>query len=184
MKNLEQELKLQLDKREYDILSGVSDKEPKLQTNFYFVYDGMSRDVMVRLRKGDGFKLCYKRRLSETEGVSVCDERECLVSDEHAGYILQRGVTVDEMRKLLDVTVSVPLRLAGKLETYRTEFLLQNWRLELDKNLYLGITDYELECENNDVAELKKLQNHLYYTYGVLAKPSRPKLERFFDALK
>lgn len=185
MKNIEQELKLQLDKREYDILAGVSGKEPQLQTNFYFVYDGMPRDMMVRLRSKNGHcTLCYKRRLSETEGVNVCDERECPLSDEHATYVLQRGVSVDEMRKLLDVAVPVPLRLAGKLDTYRTAFTLREWHLELDKNVYLGVTDFELECESGDVAQLQKLQNYLYYTYGVLAKPSRPKSERFFEALK
>ena len=184
MKNIEQELKLQLTEREYRLLSDVACAEPRLQSNFYFVCPAMPRDAMVRIReKGDVYVLGYKRRLSVRDSVSVCDERECELSAEHANYILDRGVTADEMRKLLQVRVEAPLRLAGRLDTYRTVFEINGWTLELDKNVYLGVTDYELECENNDVSELAKLKNYLFYTYGVPERPSKPKSERFFDAL-
>ena len=176
---------MQLTRREYDILLKFSQTEPQLQSNFYFVYDGMPRDMMVRVRqKGDDFSLCYKRRLSDCDNVTVCDEREREITAEHAGYILQRGVTVDEMRVLLDVKVNVPLRPVGRFDTYRAKFSIENWTVELDKNEYLGRTDYELECENNDVLALEKLKNYLYYTFGVVVRQSKPKSERFFDALK
>jgi len=53
--------------------------------------------------------------------------------------------------------------------------------LELDKNEYLGTTDYELECEDNDIESLNRLKNYLYYTFGISFKPSLPKSERFFE---
>lgn len=182
MKNFEQELKLQLDEREYNILADYAKTEPQLQTNYYFCYPDMPADVMVRVRnKGGKFLLCYKRRLSAQDNVTVCDERECPISAERFGYIRERGVSVDEMRKLLGVNVCVPLRLAGKLDTYRTTFGLLDWNVELDKNVYLGRTDYELECENNDVAQLKRLKDYLYFTFGITEKPSKPKSQRFFE---
>ncbi len=184
MKNIEQELKLQLTEREYNLLADKSDAQPQLQTNFYFRYDGMPDDVMVRLRrKGDKYLLCRKRRLSLNDGVSVCDERECEIAQLHAEYILDRGVSPDEMRKFFGDEVCVPLSLAGRLDTYRTVFVLCGWVLELDKNVYLGRTDYELECENGDVQELSRLKNYLYSTFGIEAKPCAPKSERFFEAL-
>lgn len=184
MKNVEQELKLRLTEREYRLLAERSDVKPQLQTNYYFYYDGMPRDEMVRLRqKGDAFLLCYKRRLSCREAVCVSDERECEITSERARYILQRGISVDEMRKLFGVTTVVPLLLAGKLETYRTKFVLSGWVLELDKNVYLDVTDYELECENDDVSELDKLKSYLFREFGIVAQPSNPKSERFYQAL-
>ena len=184
MKNIEQELKLQLTEREYALLVDASNAHPQLQSNFYFSYPAMPCDTMVRLRqKGDTYLLGYIRRLTSADSVMVCDERECEISSEHANYILTRGVSVDEMRRLLNVRVDSALRLVGKLDTYRTKFVMIGLLLELDKNVYLGNTDYELECENNDVSELTKLKNYLYYTYGVVERPSKPKSERFFEAL-
>ena len=170
MKNIEQELKIILTEREYSLLAQRADASAQLQTNWYFGYVSMPRDMMVRLRKkGEEFVLCCKRRLNEQDGVTVSDEREQQITVEHAEYILTRGVTADEMRKL---------------DTFRTKFVLNGWVLELDKNVYLDITDYELECENSDVLELNRLKNYLYHTFGILSQPSRPKSERFWEALK
>ncbi len=185
MKNIEQELKIILTEREYSLLAQRADASAQLQTNWYFGYVSMPRDMMVRLRKkGEEFVLCCKRRLNEQDGVTVSDEREQQITVEHAEYILTRGVTADEMRKLLGVYVPSPLKLVGKLDTFRTKFVLNGWVLELDKNVYLDITDYELECENSDVLELNRLKNYLYHTFGILSQPSRPKSERFWEALK
>ncbi len=184
MKNVEQELKMELSERDYRILAQKTDALPVLQTNFYFAFDGMPSDMMVRVRrKAEDYLLCYKKRLSDRDGVTVCDEREHPLTAEHARYILQRGVTPDEMRKLLGVQTVCPLQLVGQLDTLRTSFVLCGWHLELDKNSYLGRCDYELECENNDVTELDKLKNYLYYTFGIIFRPSRPKVQRFFEAL-
>lgn len=46
MKNFEQELKLQLDEREYNILADYAKTEPQLQTNYYFCYPDMPADVI------------------------------------------------------------------------------------------------------------------------------------------
>lgn len=183
MKNLEQELKMLLDERGYRIVAALGG-QPRLQTNFYFGYPEMPRDQMVRVRqKGEEYILCYKKRLSQTEGVTVCDERECELSAEHARYVLERGLTADEMRKLCGVALPVTLLPLGKMDTYRTAFRWQEWDLELDKNVYLGFTDYELECEHRDAAMLTKLKDRLYYELGLRFVPSAPKIQRFLDRL-
>lgn len=185
MKQIEQELKLLLTEREYNILADLAHRKPQLQTNFYFAYEGMPHTMMVRIRcKGDSFVLCCKQRLSHSNGVAASTETECTIDGEHANYIIQRGVTPDEMRKLLGVHVPDVLAPMGRLDTFRTAFDLQQWHLELDKNQYLGRTDYELECENDDVQQLQQLKDYLYCALGIVAKPSKAKSERFWEALK
>lgn len=182
MKNIEQELKAVLDERQYGILLEKSNVQPVLQTNYYFRYDKMPQSVMVRIRERNGeYILCYKCRISQNGGVTVCDERECEIGDGYAKKLISRGVTGTELNQMLNCGLSSDFVCVGKLDTYRTKFTLGNWKLELDKNEYLGTTDYELECEDNDIESLNRLKNYLYYTFGISFKPSLPKSERFFE---
>ncbi len=185
MKNIEQELKMRLDEREYDILLQKSDERPVLQTNYYFASDEIASDVMVRIRqKGRSFLLCCKRRLSENDGITVCDERECDITLADARRMLDDGLRCGEINAKLGLDFQDDFLYKGKLDTYRAKFLLDEWVLELDKNEYLNVTDYELECECSRVDSLVKLKACLLYNYGVVYKPSRPKSERFFNTLR
>ena len=193
MKNIEQELKMALSEREYNILLDVAKVEPQLQTNYYFRCKAMPDDLMVRLRKkGEEYILCYKRRLSLHNGVAVCDERECEVSATFADSLCSRGITQAELKTLLGVDflkelqADLPksLQMVGSMDTYRAKFKIEDWTLELDKNEYLGKVDYELECENLYVEQLEKLKNYLFYAYGIIFRQSLPKVERFLRARK
>ncbi|MCH5159614.1 MAG: CYTH domain-containing protein [Clostridiales bacterium] len=185
MKNIEQELKMALNEREYNILLDVGQVEPQLQTNYYFRYKAMPNDMMIRLRrKGDQYLLCYKQRLSHQNGVAVSDERECEVSKDFAHSLCNRGITQEEAKDLLGVDVPSDLQLVGSMDTYRAKFQIEQWTLELDKNEYAGIVDYELECENLYVEQLEKLKNYLFYAYGIIFRHSKPKIQRFLLALK
>lgn len=182
MRNLEQELKLSLDEREYKILCALTDVQPQLQTNYYFSSTYLGKDAMVRLReKGNCFTLCYKKRLQDAEGVLVCDERECEVSADFAHALIRRGIFPNEINSMLGTDLYEVLVFVGELKTYRTKFQLEEWNLELDRNEYLGKTDYELECECNYIQQLYKLKNYLSYNYGVVLKFSTPKSQRFFE---
>lgn len=182
MRNLEQELKLSLDEREYGILSALTSEKPHLQTNYYFVSQHLGDDVMVRLREKDGsFTLCYKKRLQNADGVTVCDERECEVDAAFARTLLSRGIYPKEANEMLKTDLYEMLVCAGALKTYRTKFTLDEWTLELDRNEYLGKTDYELECECSYIQQLFKLKNYLSYNYGVVMRYSVPKSQRFFE---
>ena len=183
MRNIEQELKLALTEREYNIFLNLSDVQPQLQTNYYFAYQGMPRNTMLRIRKkGFQYLLCYKNRLSENNGVSVCDEIECEIDVSRARLMLQNGVTPSDMNKLLGVAAAENFNYIGQLDTYRSKFRLDEWTLELDKNEYLGIVDYELECESRDVESLAKLKDYLFYNFGITGTPSERKIQRFYLA--
>ncbi|MCH5152120.1 MAG: CYTH domain-containing protein [Clostridiales bacterium] len=184
MKNIEQELKLFLDEREYNILLEQSKVKPTLQINYYFGYRGMSKEKMVRIREKLGvYVLCYKERLSQIEGVTVCDEREMELEFDAACRFIDNGIRQDELKNLLSVDVGDDLVCLGNMETYRAKFQLAEWTLELDKNVYFDKTDYEVECEHRDVVALSKLKNYLYYAFGIVINPATPKVERFMKAL-
>lgn len=184
MRNLEQELKLQLDKREYDVLSSLTANKPQLQVNYYFCADEFSVDTMVRIREKNGrFVLGYKKRLQHEKGVSVCDERECEIASDFAHNMLRRGIRHSEINDMLKTQFEEDLRFVGKMETYRTAFDMQTWHLELDKNIYLNTIDFELECESEQVQQFAELENYLSYAHGVVVKYSNPKSQRFFEAL-
>ena len=185
MRNLEQELKLSLTEREYNILLQLANVQPQLQTNYYFRYNEMPDELMVRLRKkGENCVLGYKCLLSNHNGVAVCDERECEVSADFADSFCSRGITQAELKRLINVDFPNDLHLVGSMNTYRAKFKIEEWTLELDKNEYLGIVDYELECENLYIEQLEKLKNYLFYAYGIIFRQSRPKVNRFLQAAR
>ena len=179
MKNIEQELKLMLDEREYRILCEQTNVKPQLQTNYYFGYPSMSKETMVRIRqKGHVFVLCYKHRMSHIDGVMVSDEHEIELTPEVAQKMLNEGISADKVKQLFGVVLD-DLRCIGCMDTYRAKFKLDEWTLELDKNVYYEHIDYELECEDKDVVALNKLKNFLYYKFGIVIKPAMPKFQRF-----
>ncbi|MCM1194932.1 MAG: CYTH domain-containing protein [Corallococcus sp.] len=185
MKNIEQELKIALDEREYEILLNSAAVCPQLQTNFYFRCDNMSDDTMLRIRKkGEAYRVCYKKRLSFNAGVSVCDEREKDLDARSAKKLIADGITQSDLKKFFDLDVAENFRYVGKLDTYRAVFARRDWTLELDKNEYLGITDYELECENARIDALDMLKSYLSYNFGITFKPSDAKSKRFWDRYK
>ena len=180
MRNLEQELKLQLTEREYNILQNVANVQPVEQVNYYFVPSHCNLNIMLRLRKkGDNFIACYKQRLTHADGVMVSDEKECEIDFGYAQTLIERGITAREIYNFFNVAVAEDFVYAGQLVTYRTKFTIDEWTLELDKNQYFGITDYELECESNKIESLSKLKSYLNYTYGIVIRPSITKFERF-----
>ena len=183
MRNLEQELKLQLTEREYNILQNVANVEPVEQINHYFTPLQPNLSVMLRLRqKGDTFIACYKHRITHNDGVMVSDEKECEIDSCYAQTLIARGITAEEVQRFFQVDTTDDFVCIGQLTTYRTKFTLGEWTLELDKNVYFDVTDYELECESNQIQSLAKLKSYLTYTYGIVVRPSVTKLERFILA--
>lgn len=182
MKNIEQELKLMLDEREYHIIYDKANVKPQLQTNYYFGHPDMDKETMVRIRQKAGeFTLCYKHRMSQIDSVMVSDEHELTLTAEQAIHFLKYGIGSEQMYQFFAVKTD-DLHCLGSMDTYRAKFQLNEWTLELDKNVYCDRVDYELECEDRDVVSLSKLKNYLYYKFGVVIKPASPKVQRFMDA--
>lgn len=184
--NIERELKMSLNKEDYETLLADCNAQPQLQVNYYFYCADMPNDVMLRIRLKSGkYQFCYKKLLCRENGVNVCDERETYIDDELAQSLLSNGLTPTQIKRLVDVETSSTYKCAGSLQTYRAKFLMGGrWLIELDKNEYLGATDYELECECGSDELLGRLKDYLYYNYALIFTPSLPKSERFFRRLK
>lgn len=183
MRNLEQELKLQLTEREYNILQSVASVQPVEQINYYFAPKRCNANVMLRLRqKNDNFIACLKQRITHADGVMVSDEKECELDGDYAQTLIKRGITAKEATNFFQMDLTQDFFYLGKLTTYRTKFILGEWTLELDKNEYFDVTDYELECESDKVESLMKLKSYLTYTYAIAIRPSVTKFERFLTA--
>ena len=185
MRNLEQELKMRLDERSYNLLLSTTQQKPQLQTNFYFCGKQFNKDVMVRVRqKGETYVLCAKKRYNSHNGVFLCDEREVEITKDYAISLCARGISPQEFATLLNLDFAEHFHFVGQLQTYRTKFDFLEWTLEVDKNFFLDTIDYELECECNDVQKLEKLKAQLAYQFGIPFVASVAKSQRFHDRLE
>lgn len=182
MKEYEQELKLQITERQYFRLTDGTDAVE--QFNYYFVSEkGYQNNDCVRLRKKEGvFTLTYKKRLGNHDGVTQSDEYSCEIPFEQALVFLQNGFSA----RLLETTFNLQFDnkwfyCCGCLVTRRSVVAFSGFVLEVDKNEYLGVTDYELECEHNDYAQLEQLKGLLRFSFNVEGIASKTKAERFFE---
>lgn len=149
----ELEKKLLLTKDEYDYLmerfgyeSSLNTKPMVSQTNYYFDTDDLSmnrKNITCRIRLKDGK---YKGTMKQ----------HSLDSD-------QSTETDIEVRNGLDdnAFIDMDLKLQGALITDRCVILKDaNYEVVIDKNEYLGYTDYELEIEYSP--------NHETEAYGIM----------------
>lgn len=183
MNNREQELKIALNKKQYDKLLKISGKMPLAQINMYFYCDGQILDTMVRLRwKLGEYTFCYKKLLSSDNGVNVCDEREQVVDKDLAHNMIVSGISPSQFEKLTGIQTDKTYRFAGELATWRVKFELEHkWTIELDRNEYLGAVDYELECECDNLVMLEELKSYLDIKCGIAFVKSPSKSARFAE---
>ena len=184
MKLIEQELKIKLNKSQYvALLKRAKNVSHKMQHNHYFYYDGMSMDKMLRIRHvGDKFELTYKFRKSNANGVMVAEEYNAPVDKEFLTNSINDGISQESILKLLNLQIAKPLRYIGCLSTMRSKFVMCNCNVELDLNEYLGVVDFELECEDDDLDKLDNLRTKLKQAFGEIEE-SVPKVQRFVDRL-
>lgn len=132
---MEYEKKLLLTEEEYVTLMNHFQKVSSTkQINYYFDTDDLSMNkqgITCRIRYKNGtYKATVKKHKTD---IQDCSE-ETIVG------------TTSEL--IEDIFTSMGLKLQGNLVTNRTIILKQNaYMVVLDKNDYLGHTDYELEIE-------------------------------------
>ena len=119
------------------------------QTNFYFTHPLLEKNkYMLRIReKNNTYELTLKRPTKkhrlETNVTLTKQEAELFFSHQN----IQNEIT----NILLDMGISLQnLKQQFSLTTHRYDIKLENGILSLDKNDYLGVTDYEIEFEVND----------------------------------
>lgn len=185
MKQIEQELKLELTEREFSILSKNAHRGAKPQTNYYFCYNEMPIGEMVRLRQRDyTYELCLKRKLQQKDNIFVSTERNCELTADLATSFVKNGITKEQIKNMLGLTIGGDLYCVGNILTERTVTRILGLEVELDKSFILDDVVFELECECNSVDKLAELKHFLVQQYGIVLKESQPKSKRFFDKLE
>ncbi len=141
MREKEFEKKLLLTQREYEALAELfSAKKAYTYTQVNYYYDTpdcdfSGKDVTIRIRSKDGYFIKTKK--------THCGE-----------FNMEEYVSIDKLPHGF-VQDGRNVFLKGKLTTFRSEiFIREGLCLVLDRNDYLGLTDYELELEYGDSDEL------------------------------
>lgn len=144
----------------------------KLQVNYYYdtdSFDLYQKGETLRVRqKDEQLKLEYKFNKSIQNNIRTCEEYESALE--------ALPLTIEN-----DALNLQGCRLLGTLITERYDFKINNTVLSLDKNYYLGVTDYEIEMESEDgFTGVDFMQ-----TFGIsFEKPITGKYQRFVNLLK
>ncbi|MBR1392444.1 MAG: CYTH domain-containing protein [Ruminococcus sp.] len=176
---LEKEIKLMLSEEEYlRLKNGLRFDGEAVQTNhYYYSAECSQRRISVRVREIDGKALLQIKLPVSTEGsLAVREEleRELPSVPETVGQELLSEIC----------GVDGEARRIGALSTLRLlSHQIENVELCLDRNEYLGITDYELEAEYT--GEYPEEAIALIASFGIdTDRPAEGKYSRFLKALK
>lgn len=144
------------------------------QTNFYFDTEDtklMAEKTVLRIRqKGNNFKLTKKTRAEVG-----ADETHILLPKEKALELLNNGFDA----RIIELPYFV--KKIAELTTYRASVPYKNGTLFLDKSVYYGNVDYEIEYEVDDVKQGTMDFNTFLETYKIKFKESIRKSKRAYD---
>ena len=140
--NIEKEIKLLLEKDEYEKLSAYFDWDSQIpQTNHYYRCTGKAHYSSVRVRQiGDRFFLQVKMPVSEDGTLFIKKEYEKELEN------VPPALSAAQLKELTGADLGDAV-LMGKLFTLRKTAHIGSCEVCLDKSEYLGITDHELELE-------------------------------------
>ena len=150
---------------DYRVLAKLFSDHPRyMQTNYYIDSEDrvLARSgIALRIReRGDRYELTLKTPLSE--GLL---EKNCVISlqqfeDFKAKGIFPKGDT-SRFLTMLDFDLS-SLKILTSLTTDRIDVEYEGGLLSIDRNVYSGITDYEIEFEYNNLEGAKAIMARLF----------------------
>lgn len=183
---IEIEFKNLLTKEEYTFLLNELPfpEQGKKQINYYFETESLdlkSRRSALRIREKDGtyyltLKEPFKTGLLETHDILTKSEASQWIS----GNMISKPNTTSRF-KHLNVD-PLDLQYIGSLTTIRREYDNNGFIIVLDKSMYNGHTDYELEIEAPSYHEGEKYFLALLHKYQIKRKITPNKIERFFNS--
>lgn len=170
--HIEKEYKMLLNKEEYISLLNNIDSNTYKQANYY--YSSSSKIASFRIREIEN-KYIFTLKVKEND---YHREYEFEISDNSLN-----DERISDLFKEFNIS---EYRYVGELITYRTDLKLSKGIISLDKNEYLGVTDYEIEYElynyqdgdNSELINLLKKCNIKYIPNTIT------KRKRFGDVLK
>lgn len=181
--NIEIEAKVLLSKKDYERLLANIPFNPQVKVQENYFLDSEDRELkkygmLVRLRRREGRnKLTMKAPLSE----GLLDKSQMLTDEETTALlennIFPRGDILDFL-EILHID-SARFQVLAELTTERYEGIYEGFEINISKNIYSGIVDYELECDSdsafNSQNTLRSLCDHfdIKYEPNVLSKETR-----------
>lgn len=180
---VEIESKILIDEKEYKKLGEkLGFNAPYLQTNWYIdsddrILENNTIRLGMRIRNVNGeFILSLKAPMAEGKL-----EKDQLLSVSEADNMIQKnifpeGEIKDFVSEYLDIDVS-KLKTLAKMETERRRCTYGNVRLALDRNTYLGKTDYELEVDADSIEKAQEVAKEILkgykFTFNEVSKQRR-----------
>lgn len=177
------EYKALISKEEYEhLLSEISNHfsyRNYVQTNYYYDTEKLSlyhRHETLRIRKKDeSLQLEYKFNKEFVKHARICEEKSYPMN------IIPQKLSKDDIRRcgLPDCNYF----LLGSLVTNRSDFVLSEGVLSLDKNEYLGYVDYEVEFEFTSLS--LQMENQFLELINFNEKTLTPgKYSRFINEIR
>lgn len=181
MKNLEIEFKNPINEETYNLLIKKFNLENNIfhQTNYYF--DSLNNDLgnkkvvlRIRFKEPNRYKITLK---SQSHQGAL--EEHVLITEEKAKALIENGFNVKDY---FDEDLIVTFK--GKLDNLRVSTPYKDGELFVDKIMYFGIEDYEVEYEVDSYDEGLVNFNNFLNEYKIKKLPSLRKSERVFEYLK
>ena len=185
-KNLEIECKSMLTKADYLSLLKNNKYQSYEQNNFYiddeeFSLIKMKSGLRIRFKNNE-----YELTLKVKRGVARLEINQMISAQQFDNFInkniFPKGEVEDEIISL-GIKIET-LKMFGSLSTTRTDIFYHDSLISIDKNTYLGKTDYEIECESNsmDLAR-KNLQQFLLENNIKFVENKINKIQRVINSL-
>lgn len=155
------------------------------QVNHYFDTKGMTLQ-----HKQSALRVRYKKQqfvltLKQPHDVGLLETHQTL-SEQEFNTLKQNGTIKDgpvyhQLESLLETPVhQLKLQYLGKLTTERTEIVLADGLLVLDKSYYFDCVDYEMEFECTEETAGRKAFQSLIDFWGLRWVEPPNKIERFY----
>ena len=184
---VESEYKCLIDKNVYESVFKYLciDQNPEIftQINYYYDTDDFrlhKNDITFRIRqKNENLSIDIKQPI-EREGIlSVKNELKYPIC------FVPKSINIENFPFQCNIRVTKPVNLIGELVTERCSFSLdRNIRIDLDKNSYYGILDYELEIEYLEGYKEDALNILKKLITGASQSPAGGKRNRLINRLK
>ena len=179
------EFKTLLSKEEYSRLyDKFKDNQRDVQTNHYLDTNRFSlkaTDTSLRIRERENFELTFKRK----KGYNLHELRQ-EISKEDFKIIIETGSLPegDLANEINNIIGNQKLENFMSLSTDRLCLQYGNGIIYLDKDSYLGFTDYELLYEAKNQFDGKKEFIQLLTDLNIKYKKAEKKIKRAYNALK
>ena len=177
---IEKEVKYLISESDYAKFVSLHSINPIVQINYYFDTKDFwcyQNNITVRIRqKNDSYALTSKQKTKVSLPYQHSIENNINLSQSMFEHYVSKGIEPNQ----LGLHIGSHLYYIGKLVTYRSKInLWQGVVLDIDKNQYNGIVDYEIELEFEDYSQIDILEQFLAAQEIHVRKAKYSKFKRF-----